>query len=685
MSLEEIINKIHEKTKLPKAEIIQKINNKKKDLSGLITDEGAAYIIAKELGVNVFEGKAVIKHTLTIKDLVPGMNGISITGLVKDVIPVKEFARSNNRKGAVASVTLVDKTGEIRAVFWDEKTRAIKSGNIKAGKVIKIVRGYVKEGRDGNPEINVGSRSAILYPTDTDLENIELKPTIITDFTGLTPNKTISNIIGKVKRFFPITTFTKNDGSEGKVMRVILKGEKGSTILVLWDTLVSMFEGISEGDIIQVKNVYTRENRNGNIELHTTPQSEILTNPEIDVDIKDVQEGDILNLAELTEQLYDIRVIGEVLTIYDKKEFIRSDNTKGFVQSILIRDSTGTARVSFWDDKTEEITKLKVGDIIEIRHAYTRGGEFGLSLNVGSKAEIIINPKGVSIKPPSDENSIKFSELSEGLFNLTVIGRVKQIFDTREFDRSDGTKGKVLSFLLVDETGVIRAVAWGDRVNELSNIKTGDIVLIQGAYTKPSLNNAVEIHLGRSATVTINPPGVELEPLEKLYAEELVVGYPRKKIAELKPQDKAEILGTIVYVYPKNIVYPACPNCYKKVEKIDDVWVCTNCGDLDHVEHRMIFSVTIDDGSGTIRANLIGAAAETLLGISSEEAHNLIESEKETEISSKLQSLVAKTYLFSGKVIFSDFSQDNELNVNQVRPVRAEQEVKQILDEYTDR
>jgi replication factor A1 len=682
-SLEDIINKIQQKSKIPKEEIINKINAKKKELGGLITDEGAAYIIAKDLGINILEGEPIVQHKLQIRDLIPGMNSVSVTGVVKDIIPVKEFMKSDKRKGAVANITLVDKSGEIRTVLWDEKTKGISSGNIKPAKVIKIIRGYIKEGRDGKPELNVGQRSAILYPQDTGLENLNIEPSIITDFTNLTPNQSISNIIGMVTQIFTSSDFERSDGSIGRVMRVGFKGEKGATRLVLWDDLVSNFNDIKEGEIIQIKNTYIRENRSGEVEVHTSSNSSILKKPEKKVDIKEISPTQPIDIVDLTDQLYDANVIGKVLLIYEEKEFERADKTTGSVKSVIIRDTTGTIRVSFWDDKIKEIIKLKKGDIIQIKHGYTRGSDFGLNLNVGSKSEIVINPPKVSIKEPSIEKISKISEIQDGVFNISVVGRVRQKFDIKEFEKSDGSKGKVLSLILVDDTGSIRVVCWNDTVDKVNKIKLGDVLLIQSAYSRLGLNDTVEIHLGNLALLQINPPKIDISPLEQLSSQAVIKTYKRKNISDLNPQDQVEVLGTIVYVFSKNIVYPACPTCYKKAEKIEDTWVCNNCGDIEHIDYRMIFSVTIDDGSGTIRANLIGEAAEKLLDLTAEQAQNLIESGKEIEINSKLQSLVAKSFNFQGKVIFSDFSQDNELNVLNVKTIEPEREVKNLLDSFS--
>ena len=51
---EEIVLKINESTKVPIGEIEERIDDKLKLLSGLISKEGAAHIVANDLGVKIF-------------------------------------------------------------------------------------------------------------------------------------------------------------------------------------------------------------------------------------------------------------------------------------------------------------------------------------------------------------------------------------------------------------------------------------------------------------------------------------------------------------------------------------------------------------------------------------------------------------------------------------------------------
>ncbi|MFW9850086.1 MAG: hypothetical protein ACFFF4_13190, partial [Candidatus Thorarchaeota archaeon] len=88
-----------------------------------------------------------------------------------------------------------------------------------------------------------------------------------------------------------------------------------------------------------------------------------------------------------------------------------------------------------------------------------------------------------------------------------------------------------------------------------------------------------------------------------------------------------EVCGIVVAVGQTSPVYPACPGCKKKVEYGEDSFVCNEHGKVEP-EYRMLYRITVDDGSGTIRATLFGEAGEELLGMTAKEAQDLIDKSK---------------------------------------------------------
>ncbi|MEK6907595.1 MAG: hypothetical protein AABW45_03635 [Nanoarchaeota archaeon] len=154
----EIVEKIQKEKELSVNEIEVKVKAKLRELSDLISKEGAAYIVANELGVKVFEDFG--KKTLKINQLISGIGSLNIVGRVVDVYDVREF-NTIKRKGKVASILIGDETGTCRAVLWDTNhIKEVENGNIVKDKVIKIKNAYVKE-NNGFKEIHLGNRASI--------------------------------------------------------------------------------------------------------------------------------------------------------------------------------------------------------------------------------------------------------------------------------------------------------------------------------------------------------------------------------------------------------------------------------------------------------------------------------------------------------------------------------------------
>lgn len=161
---EELIAKIMEKSGLSEDQINIKINQKLEQLSGLISKDGAAHIVANELGVKVMESDG---GKVDIKNIFPGMRNVEAVGKVSNVFPIREF-NTNGRKGKVCSFVIHDKTGSIRAVAWN--SQADKAASLNVNDIVRIKSGYVRQNND-NKELHLNDRSVLsINPSDHNLE-----------------------------------------------------------------------------------------------------------------------------------------------------------------------------------------------------------------------------------------------------------------------------------------------------------------------------------------------------------------------------------------------------------------------------------------------------------------------------------------------------------------------------------
>lgn len=135
-----LIERIAKASSLTVEDIDRKVEAKRAKLSGLISKEGAAQIIAAELGVNLE------KEKLKIGELTQGMKRVHVVGKVIQIFPVRGYNK-NGREGKVASLLLADDTSNIRVVFWDlNHIKLIEEGNIKEGQILEISNAAVRNG-----------------------------------------------------------------------------------------------------------------------------------------------------------------------------------------------------------------------------------------------------------------------------------------------------------------------------------------------------------------------------------------------------------------------------------------------------------------------------------------------------------------------------------------------------------
>jgi hypothetical protein len=163
---EQILKMMAESSGISASDIERRIEAKRAKLSGLISKEGAAQIIASELGIS-FD-----KQKMKISGLLSGMRRITIVGKVIKMNKVIAYNK-NGKSGKIGSFQIADDTSNIRVVLWDTNhISLIESGNIKEGDVVELSNGDIR-----NSEIHVSSFGDIKISAQI-LENVQDKPVL---------------------------------------------------------------------------------------------------------------------------------------------------------------------------------------------------------------------------------------------------------------------------------------------------------------------------------------------------------------------------------------------------------------------------------------------------------------------------------------------------------------------------
>ena len=152
LPLEKVKEKLVESGKISMEDLDSKIQEKINELSGLISEEGAAHIIANELGVAVIPDAPAAGARVKLGDIQAGMNNLEIVAKVASIWDMRTFNK-NDYQGKVQSMLIADDSGRMRLTLWNDQVDNFAEG--KEGDVLLIKGVYAKE-NNGRVEISLG-------------------------------------------------------------------------------------------------------------------------------------------------------------------------------------------------------------------------------------------------------------------------------------------------------------------------------------------------------------------------------------------------------------------------------------------------------------------------------------------------------------------------------------------------
>ena len=163
LPISRIIELIVQQSKMDASDVRSKITAKLTEFSGLLSEEGAAHIIANELGVDLTQANG---EPLKITHIAPGLKDITVIGKVLAVYELKEF-ESQRGAGQVQAILIGDETGLIRVTFWHEDTTKI---NCQKDDVLKMTHLSAKLNQE---------RVELTASANTQLEKLDIEVAVI--------------------------------------------------------------------------------------------------------------------------------------------------------------------------------------------------------------------------------------------------------------------------------------------------------------------------------------------------------------------------------------------------------------------------------------------------------------------------------------------------------------------------
>jgi replication factor A1 len=602
-----------------------------------------------------------------LKDIKGDME-VNVVARIIRIPRIRSFDR-NGRDGKVASLELQDESGTMQFTLWNKDTALIDDLDLKEGNAIKIMGA---QSRVRNGEVSL-SHSWIGRIEKGDFDVPEYQENILK--LGDAHEMRNVTLLGLVSKVYDTITFERDDGSTGNVKSLELEDDTGAIRVTLWneDTETE----IKKGDIMKIigGNIEFDDYSGTNYRVNTNWNSKIIINPTLDNKLKDILSEvgkyikpiKISDLNNIEDEGEEVDIVGRVVNLYEPNEFQRDDGTVGMVRTAEIADETGMVRVSMWDNKAEY--PLKEGDTIKIENARTRLGDYQVDLSVGRTSRIMKPSKEESEKLPSlkDVESMiyqekKIKDLVEGDRDVIIIGRVLSLAEPTQFTKSDGSAGIVRSMEIADDSGMVRVSLWDDQAN--SPLKEGEAVKIENPRVNLR-NDRIEISVGRTTLITKAKEDDPIPTLEEIQ-EKL---YPTKKIDQIDRNDQnIKVNGEVVDIRGNKILFEMCPNCNKRVNWVEDAYMCDICGEkIEKPNMLMIIGLVLEDDTGTISMTFFRKSAEEILGMTTLEAEEIIATTgDEGSLEEKVGDLVGRQITAIADANFDEYNEEVRLNAKKL-------------------
>ncbi|MDV0446476.1 hypothetical protein MsAg5_03150 [Methanosarcinaceae archaeon Ag5] len=316
------------------------------------------------------------------------------------------------------------------------------------------------------------------------------------------------SFFAKVLAAYDPREFKRNDGTVGRVANVMVGDSTGKIRVSVWDAKVDALESgeIEVGSVVVIAG-YTKKGLNGT-------EVNIGNNGVFALSDEDVQYSTPdRKIEDIKDGMNDVSISGKVLDLGNIKTFARKDGGEGRVANMTLGDSTGTIRVSLWDDRAGLVDTLKPGQSVQIQGAYAKLSNYSqkVELSVGNSGIVEASDETVEYVVPF----AKAAEIVDGMNGVNLTGVILDISDVRTFSRKDGTEGTIGNFVLGDETGKIRVTLWDDKTAHLDEFDFGETIEIMGAYSRVNnFNQQVELNVGNRGSVAASSKSITYQ--EKL-------------------------------------------------------------------------------------------------------------------------------------------------------------------------
>ncbi len=450
---EELLEKIQEqKPELTKQDIDDRIKQKIEKIGpGYLTDEGALFLIAKDLGISL---KQTLKTEMSLKDIYVGAKDVSIESRVLNISPTKQFSRKDGSPFLLRTMTVYDNDSAVSVKLWDEKANLPGIEELKPGDLIKIIKAYIKSDLNGSPTINVGSGSNI-ESTNKESKIIAVDELTV-DISQVKENQSNLVVSGKIDGSITTLEFTNRRGEPGKGLKMRLKGNDDATKgVVIWGKDESFLpKVIPQNAKVRLLGVRTKIGNQG-LEIH----------------------GNEATLIEIEGGKESEPVIVRIATMK------RNDGGKTVAMGI-----DNKKNMVYLTDSSNMLDSISAGDVIECMPAQV----FGNAVTINNNSFVRkIDDESI---PQLSSLRTKISEIKSGN-NYCVEAIILKEPEKREVQTKTGETILLSEMFVEDDSGQIWIKGWRNQAILLDGLSSGEIISVTAVNAKAGLEGRTELFL----------------------------------------------------------------------------------------------------------------------------------------------------------------------------------------------
>jgi replication factor A1 len=450
---------LEQKPDFSREDIERMIAQKKEKIgSGYLTDQGALFLVASDLGITISEPP---KSEVGIKDLYAGAKEVTLQTRVLNVSPKKQFSRKDGSQFFLRNMTVYDNDSSATVKLWDEKANLPELTNLSPGDLIKIIKAYVKSDLNGQLTINIGSGSTIERASaESDIPSIDSLTKDVSEIKEGQNNIVVSGIIDGGINFSEFTNFR---GAPGTALRFRLKGNDGRSVrIVLWNKndseIPKMIPASTKARLVGVKTKMNQQE----LEIHGN-------------------ESTILEIEAKKEiEPVIIRILSSIKNENGQRMILGVSKEKQLFNIIDTADATS----SFGQDDVLECMPSKL---------------YGNSITIDS---------GSFVRKVDDEDLPVLSDLRTKIANIKpdnnyycIEAIILKAPERKNIQTKAGETVSLSEMFVEDDTAQIWLKGWRNQARQLDECSIGEIISVSGVVARQGLEGRTELFLTPYSTI----------------------------------------------------------------------------------------------------------------------------------------------------------------------------------------